>query len=554
MNELENLSKIKAINKVNILKEEIEKLRPISKENEQRIFQKYRLDWNYHSNAIEGNSLNYGETIAFFMHGVTAKGKPLKDHLDLKGHNQAIDYLQDFIKNNEPFTEKDLRAFHQLLLSEPYEVDAVTSDGKPTKKLIQIGTYKTSPNHVKTRTGEIHFYATPEDTPIKMNELMVWLNENYKNSEIHPIVLAGIFHHKFVAIHPFDDGNGRMARLLMNLILMHKFYPPIVIKTETRNDYYSVLSMADAGNYLPFIDFLAENMVDSLNIYIKGAKGESLAEPTDFEKEIALFKMQVEGNPDKIELIKSPETLTDLIDSSILPFVQQLDLKLNNLKSLYLNYYNGIIYFNNSNWFYNVDSKINIENFVEEFKKTNLFDLGEIMLVFQFENFKNGTNSFGIELKLTFEFDKFKYKIWYNISKYNELENKNTDDFRILNNKILANNYYHQKLYANEINDFSNTIGIDLLNYTKQVYNNPNFFEVKTDFNLLLNKIGDELPFFIKEIFKKVEIEYLNQIFTLSLDKFKELKNYKTSIFNVLNKELKLNFNFELVIKDDLPF
>ena len=203
MNKYQNLSRIKTINKVKILQSEISELKPITKEQEQRIFQKYRLDWSYHFNAIEGNSLNYGETIVFLKHGLTAHGKPLKDHLDIKGHDEAIDFMFEIIKKSDRFTESDIRALHELILVEPYEIDAKTKDGLPTKKLIQIGVYKSTPNHVRTQTNEIHYYATPEETPMLMKDLMQWLKTNFNNKEIHPIVLAGIFHHKLVEIHPF---------------------------------------------------------------------------------------------------------------------------------------------------------------------------------------------------------------------------------------------------------------------------------------------------------------------------------------------------------------
>jgi Fic family protein len=214
------------------LKLELDKLRPISAEQEDKIMQKFRLDWNYHSNHLEGNSLTYGETRNFLMHGVTASGKPFKDYLEIEGHNNAIKLVEEVIKQQRPLTENFIRDIHTLILKEPYQTDAITIDGKPTKKTIEIGKYKTSDNHVKTITGEIFYFATAQETPAKMNDLMLWYKEEIGYSSVNPIILSAEFHYKFVRIHPFDDGNGRIARILMNFILMQFGFPPAIIKTE----------------------------------------------------------------------------------------------------------------------------------------------------------------------------------------------------------------------------------------------------------------------------------------------------------------------------------
>lgn len=289
------LSKIPQIAEIDNLKREVDLLRPLSKETEQRILQKFRLDWNYHSNAIEGNPYTYGETVAFLMEGITAKGKTLKDHLDIKGHDESITYLLKVVKDKEyQLTEVEIRNLHKLLLKEPYLSDAITAEGIPTKKEIKLGEYKQTPNHVKTPTGAIHYYASVEETPIKMGELMNWYTKIKDNKEVHPLVIATLFHHQLVAIHPFDDGNGRMARLLMNLILLQKGFPAIVVKQEDRMNYYQVLRQADASEYLPIIEYMGEVLKHSLGIYLRGAKGEPVDDKGDIKKEVALLKQTIE--------------------------------------------------------------------------------------------------------------------------------------------------------------------------------------------------------------------------------------------------------------------
>lgn len=300
----------------------LDKLRPLDREREERAMQKFRLWWTYHSNAIEGNSLTQGETEVFLMEGLTAKNKPLKDHLDLRGHSDAINYLQDFIRDKEVLTEAAIRKLHEILLVEPYEVDAITPSGLPTRRTIEIGTYKTQPNHVRTRTGATHFYTSPEETPAKMHDLMDWYRAELERGAMHRVEIAARYHHRFTAIHPFDDGNGRMSRIIMNLILMQAGYPPAVIRIGERDNYLAALRRADAGECEEFIAFIGEHVVDSLELYIRAAKGEEIQEPTDLEKEIVLLKMEL-SSLEEPQVLTAPVQLR-LFQVSLNPLIQEI--------------------------------------------------------------------------------------------------------------------------------------------------------------------------------------------------------------------------------------
>src|SRR5215213_10725742 len=111
-----------ALEKAEQLKAELDSLRPLDSEAEARIMQKFRLDWNYHSNNLEGNSLTFGETRALILFGITAQGKPLKDHFEIQGHNEAIKWVEEVVQKNMPITEKFIRELHVMILKEPYEV------------------------------------------------------------------------------------------------------------------------------------------------------------------------------------------------------------------------------------------------------------------------------------------------------------------------------------------------------------------------------------------------------------------------------------------------
>lgn len=299
------------------LKEELDSLRPISKEQELKLMQKFRLDWNYHSNNLEGNSLTYGETKALILFGLTAQGKHLKDHIEIEGHNEAIQWIIEIVKGEYPLTESFIREIHSLLLKKPYTVDAFTPEGLPTTKRVEIGKYKSQPNHVLTKTGEIFRFATPEETLILMGGLIEWYCEKTSNENVNPILLAAEFHYKFTRIHPFDDGNGRTAKILMNFILMKYNFPPVIIKTEEKNQYFAALQLADSGIIEAFINYIAGNLVHSLEIMICGAKGESIEEPDDLDKELALLELRLNNGNQDVD--KTLNLILNLYDNSIVP-------------------------------------------------------------------------------------------------------------------------------------------------------------------------------------------------------------------------------------------
>jgi len=425
------LSKLDFIESLNARKAEVEALRPLPPETEQRIMQKLRLDWNYHSNSIEGNQLSYGETVAFLMHGLTAKGKPLKDHLDIRGHNQAIEFLTRLVKDERGISEADIRALHKLILVEPYEVDALTPEGNPTKKWIRLGEYKRESNSVKTQTGETHFYATPEETPARMEALMAWLSETKATPDLHPLVVAAQFHHEFTAIHPFDDGNGRMARLLSNLNLMQSGYPPVVVKQDNRDEYYSVLSQADAGSFVPVVEYFGGLLTHSLEIYLRGAKGENIEEESDVDKEIALFKASVDL---KIleRMPRSDEVIKQCFIKFIYPVIEKIRTKNRIFDDLFYSnkayFYTPtdapnpdempIVYYsdNAENPEIMIEDLINVyKTYVGPYDEYPNEEISSIIFVNDWRGYKPSENHFSISSNIEISFDQYRYSIFVGV-------------------------------------------------------------------------------------------------------------------------------------------
>ena len=272
------------------MKEELDRLRPLPPTVLAQVEQKLRLEANFNSNAIEGNTLTLGETRSLILHGLTAHGKPLRDHLDIEGHDNAVKAIEAAVRDDLELNGVFIRNLHRVLLKEPYETEAMTPDGKRVRRRISLGDYKSTPNNVVTSTGEIYYFTPPEQVKPAMSDLLAWYRTKEREGE-HPIIIAATFQYRFVRIHPFDDGNGRMARLLMNMILIKHGYTVAMIRKEDRNEYLDRLEQADKTEDLTeFINYIATCCEYALNLHLKAARGEPIYDIDDIDKEIALFK------------------------------------------------------------------------------------------------------------------------------------------------------------------------------------------------------------------------------------------------------------------------
>ncbi len=227
------------------------------------MIQKMRAEWTYHSNAIEGSTLSQGDTLFFLQEGLTVEGKPFKDFLDAQNHAEAIDILFDVITNNRNISESLIKEINALLLNGVKYTPAQTPTGQPTKKVLNAGDYKKLPNHVIKQDKTVHEYVPPEQVSVQMAELVDYINQANENS-IHPILVSAVAHYNMVRIHPFDDGNGRGARILMNLILMRAGFFPAIVKREQKRKYLLALGEADKGDIVPFVQFITGQLGETL--------------------------------------------------------------------------------------------------------------------------------------------------------------------------------------------------------------------------------------------------------------------------------------------------
>lgn len=229
---------------------QLDNKRPFPKHTLKSIREKLLLEWTYNSNAIEGNTLTLMET-KVVLEGITVGGKTLREHLETVNHREAIFYVEDIVKNEEELTEWQIKNIHRLILK---GIDDNHAGSYRNQKVIISGANHTPPEPFLIRDD--------------MEKFIDWYNT--EGQTLHPVERAAMVHVIFVGIHPFIDGNGRTARLLLNLELMKSGYPPVIIRTENRLRYYNALDKAHTTNdNKDFINIIVEELNNTLDLYLE---------------------------------------------------------------------------------------------------------------------------------------------------------------------------------------------------------------------------------------------------------------------------------------------
>lgn len=311
-------------------------LQPLKPEDEKRLNRKFMLEFNYNSNHLEGNTLTYGQTKLLFMFGETSGSASLKDYEEMKAHNVGLELMkQEAMDEERPLTEQFIRELNQTILVQNYWKEAKTPAGDRTRMEIKVGVYKTRPNSVITATGEEFHYASPEETAAFMTDLVAWYNEEAAKGDLTPVELAALLHYRYIRIHPFEDGNGRIARLLVNYVLHRNGYPMIVIHAEDKQNYLRILHQCDVAAGLapsdganasldhirPFVGYLNDCVERALRIGIQAARGESIEEEDDFEKELAVLQRQMKKEEVKFFSIEMALDVSEKVHN---PFIKKL--------------------------------------------------------------------------------------------------------------------------------------------------------------------------------------------------------------------------------------
>jgi Fic family protein len=228
-------------------KERLDAMRPVSREALLALQKAYDVDLTYTSNAIEGNTLTLRETAELIEHGITVGGKPLRDHLEAVDHYNAVLWMRELAARSTPVDENTVRELHRRIVfrSQP-EIG---------------GIYSTLPRRI---AGSPVVFPNAVKIPGLMKEYGEWLAKATPEPAI-----SFDAHYQLVAIHPFSDGNGRTARLLMNLLLLREGYPPVAVRPEDRKTYLDTLEQASIRKDIkPFQTFMHERLDATLGEYL----------------------------------------------------------------------------------------------------------------------------------------------------------------------------------------------------------------------------------------------------------------------------------------------
>jgi Fic family protein len=236
------------LSRVEQKKARLAELRPIPAVAMEKLRESLMVEWTYHSNGIEGNTLTLQETRVVLEDGITVGGKTLREHFETLNHHEALAVLQGMVREGYRLRAADILHIHGLVLQRIEKEYA----GRYRNAGVRItGANFTPPNALRV-----------DDM---MEELIAWVNQK---QDLSVVVKATIFHHRMVWIHPFFDGNGRTVRLMFNLLLMSAGYPPAIILQQDRKKYYDALNKANQGNYEKLVLMVLQALERSLDIYL----------------------------------------------------------------------------------------------------------------------------------------------------------------------------------------------------------------------------------------------------------------------------------------------
>lgn len=268
---------------VDKLKAKLASYKPFDPSIESAINELLHIDWTYNSSAIEGNTYTREDTWYVYKTGCAAAGKTGNEFIEIRNHKNAVEFAEARIKEGKEITIPLIKQLHSILL---YGIDS------PAGR--EAGRYKSEPNVTTMPDGTVHTYVAPHLVDTEMEELLNWYSQ--QKDDLHPVELAAIFHYKFLRIHPFLDGNGRAARLLMNWILMGAGFTPAIIKAERKQEYLEAIYAGHKGRDLaPLILLVEREVIESLTLALDIIEGRKVFGVDDLERKLKGFDERMQS-------------------------------------------------------------------------------------------------------------------------------------------------------------------------------------------------------------------------------------------------------------------
>tara|TARA_R110001599_G_scaffold280408_1_gene481606 strand:+ start:2293 stop:3678 length:1386 start_codon:yes stop_codon:yes gene_type:complete len=402
------------LKELDAIKATIDNQGKLSEELLKKINYRFRLDWNYYSNNMEGNTLTMRETRTIMVDIITINDKPIKDVMEMRGHDNAITEIMKIGRGELNISESRIRELHKAIMHEENKQEA-----------LKIGVWKKVDNYVLNYQDERHDFLPHQEVPEAIHNLINWYSaekekiEAKKKDALHPVIHALEFHIRYLSIHPFYDGNGRTARILMNLMLIAHGYPPLIIKTEDKNTYYKYLS--DIQTYGGDSELYYEHMIGllkrSLLLVSDAIDGKDISQPTDIDKKLELLEKELEAVDANQELQKSfgEEVLLEIFDTWFTTLAEKTIPAIQKFNKFFTDNEHAVRVYHHVNF---SDETADVvlgkikKGLDQEANRINFHNF-EIQIYGNYRNFKKGgLKTFSCNYQIQIKFENTKYQVF----------------------------------------------------------------------------------------------------------------------------------------------
>ena len=411
-------------------------LLPMKKDDEDHLWQKFRLDWNYNSNRIEGNSLTYAETHALFILGTVPK-RLKRDIREMKAHDVGIEYLRGLANDERPISENDICELNKIIFKQNYWITTETEDGNVTQREIVPGTYKKTSNYVVLRGGGIHKFSEPFEVKARMASTVKSIRTYVKKPDSSLPKFLAELHHDFINTHPFDDGNGRVCRMLLNYVCLKLGWPPVIIKDKYKDDYLLALEQSDDGNLAALETLMKSELEWSLKKAISAARGEDIEDADDNDKEIQNFVNE------HTQIYRTDNNVERLHFNCTIPLMEKLENKITQFEQLFDVF----------------DKTLQATDFLYKIQNKQMLDRKTLNFAYYLREYKSDVYNADIQTNISVIVSSHHYKINCEVRSHNGQQSKLID---------FSQTDYNVPIREDTIDKFCSNIGRAILEIVKE--------------------------------------------------------------------------------------